>query len=238
MFSMFNKILSIIDNLYHSLYRRLIPKKSYENEITRRFHFVYYFNHSRTWNNTYWLGKNVQKCPLDLWIYQEIIYNLKPDKIIECGTYKGGSAFYLASLCDLINTGKIITIDIVEDEERPQHERIQYLIGSSTSDEILNQVKMEIEEGEKVLVILDSNHTKNHVLNELQIYSSIVSIGSYIIIEDTNLDSILKKRKNKWAGPMEAVNEFLKGNRDFIIDKDKEKLFMTFNPNGYLKKVM
>lgn len=89
MFSMFNKILSIIDNLYHSLYRRLIPKKSYENEITRRFHFVYYFNHSRTWNNTYWLGKNVQKCPLDLWIYQEIIYNLKPDKIIECGTYKG-----------------------------------------------------------------------------------------------------------------------------------------------------
>ncbi len=235
---MFNKILSIIDNFYHTLYRRLILKKSYEKEITRRFHIVYYLNSLRTWNNTYWLGKKVQKCPLDLWIYQEIIYKLKPDKIIECGTYKGGSAFYLASLCDLINTGKIITIDIVEDEGRPQHERIQYLIGSSTSDEILTQVKMEIEEGEKVLVILDSNHTKNHVLNELKIYSSIVSIGSYIIIEDTNLDSIFKKRKNKWAGPWEAVNEFLKENRDFIIDKDKEKLFMTFNPNGYLKKIM
>ena len=166
----------------------------------------------------------------------EIIFEIKPDVIIECGTAKGGSALFLASMCDLVKNGKVITIDIKNIKGLPQHRRIKYLIGSSTSKEIIEKIKSLIRKNDKVMVVLDSNHTKPHVLNELRLYNKLVTKGNYLIVEDTQLNGH-PVMTQFGPGPMEAVESFLKGNKDFIVDKTKEKFYMTWNPNGYLKKI-
>jgi cephalosporin hydroxylase len=176
-----------------------------------------------------------RKCPLDLWAYQEIIYETRPDIIVECGTADGGSALFFASICDLVRNGRVITVDITE-SARPTHERITYLTGSSVNEETVGCIRHTITDGDKVMVILDSDHTKDHVRKELRLYSDLVTVGNYLTVEDTNINGhpVLK---SFGPGPMEAVQEFLTGNEDFIIDKNREKFFMTFNPEGYLKRV-
>ncbi|MEM3362666.1 MAG: CmcI family methyltransferase [Candidatus Anstonellaceae archaeon] len=223
------------DLIYY--YRKLHITSAQEIGIVDQFHRLYYETHDRTWCNTFWMGIPTLKCPLDMWIYQEIIFEVKPDIIIESGTANGGAALFLACVCDLVNKGKVITIDIKVMPNRPKHNRIIYLLGSSTSDEIIEKIKGLIGENDKVMVILDSDHKREHVLNELKIYSKFVTKGSYLIVEDTNLNGHPVKL-SFGPGLMEAVEEFLKGNKDFIIDKTKEKFYLTFNPNGYLKKVI
>lgn len=169
-------------------------------------------------------------------VYQEILWEIKPDLIIECGTAQGGSALFLASICDLLNRGKIISIDTEDRKGRPPHKRIEYWLGSSTLEEIAARVKTETEGKEKVMIILDSDHSKEHVLRELHLYSPYVSRGSYLIVEDTNINGhpVLPEFG---PGPMKAVAEFLEGNPGFVIDEGKEKFFMTFNPRGFLLRV-
>ena len=207
-----------------------------KQNIINHFHELYYNSSAQTWGNTFWLGVPAQKCPLDLWVYQEIIFELRPDIIIETGTADGGSVLFLASICDLLNNGRVITIDIEKKERRPQHKRITYLLGSSTSKEIVDKIRKQINDKDKILVILDSDHSKEHVLNELRIYAKLVNIGSYIIVEDSNVNGHPVFQKHG-PGPMEAIKEFLKDDKKFIIDRSKEKFFLTFNPNGYLKKI-
>lgn len=213
----------------------LFPKK--RGDIVNQFHQLYYDSSilGNTWNNTFFLGIATQKCPLDLFIYQEILYELKPDIIIESGTAFGGGALFLASICDLINKGQVITIDIKNNHHELQHKRITYLIGSSTSKEIVNQIKKIIKNKNKVLVILDSDHSKQHVFQELIIYSKFVTKGSYIIVEDSNVNGH-PVQPDHGPGPMEAIKEFMKQNKHFIIDKTREKFLLTFNPDGYLKR--
>lgn len=231
--------LILLRNAVHNrVYSRVYISPKNEKLIVDQFHRLYYDSYmfNRSWDNTNWLGARVMKTPLDLWIYQEIIHEQKPDVIIECGTDTGGSALYLANICDLINKGKIITIDIEDRKGKPRHPRITYLTGSSTSDEIVAKVKGMVGREGKVLVILDSDHSKGHVLNELRIYSKIVTKGSYLIVEDSNLNGH-PVSPDFGPGPMEAIQEFFKENRNFVIDKKREKFYLTFNPNGYLKRV-
>ena len=162
-----SKILDFIYKTFMRLYEKLSSKENVINSVSNSFHKLYYNSLERTWNNTYYLGKKILKCPLDLWIYQEIFYEQKPDIIIECGTSYGGSALFLAKMCDIVENGRILTIDIIEEEERPEHNRIKYFKGSTTSNEIVEQVKKEIRKGDKVIALLDSDHRKTHVLNEL-----------------------------------------------------------------------
>lgn len=181
------------------------------------------------------MGIPVIKCPLDLWIYQEIVNEIKPDLIIETGTYFGGSAYFLAGLCDLMNKGEIISIDIDPKPNLPQHKRITYLKGSSISEDILKQVRERAKNKRNVIVMLDSDHRKDHVLEELRKYSPLVTPGSYLIVEDTYLNG------HPWApghgpGPMEAVNEFLAQSKDFEIDLTREKFVLTMHPRGFLKR--
>ena len=203
------------------------------------FEKLYYKKHSQKTSiptDAYWMGVRALKCPFDLWVYQEILYETKPDVIVECGTNQGGASFFLASLCDLMGKGRIITIDITDFPNKPNHEKITYLHGSSTSKETEDKVKDLIKEGERVMVILDSNHRCHHVLNELRIYNKFVTEGNYLIVEDTNMNGhpVLC---NYGPGPMEAVNLFMKESHDFFVDRGREKYMMTFNPKGYLKKV-
>ena len=193
-------------------------------------------NDSRIWQKTSWLGTSVLKLPSDLWVYQEILYDIKPDIVIETGTMYGGSALYLATICDVIKKGMIVSIDINKKDDFPIHDRIKYITGSSTNNDVVDQVKNFIKTGDKVMIILDSDHSKNHVLKEMQIYEKFVTKDSYLIVEDTIVNGH-PVEPNFGEGPMEAVDEFLKTHDDYKIDKDKEKFLLTWNPNGYLKKV-
>ena len=224
-------------------FRRSLLKAAYlrpkvRDDVINQFHRLYYESEAfgETWNNTTFLGVRITKCPLDMWIYQEIIFELRPDLVIETGTCYGGSALYIASLVDLVNHGKIVTIDIEEKESRPEHERITYITGSSTADGTLQKLNQELNGCSSIMVILDSDHKKDHVLKELAIYSKLVTVGNYLIVEDTNVNGhpVLP---DHGPGPMEAVDEFLETNKRFKADTAKEKLLMTYNPKGYLRRV-
>ena len=190
----------------------------------------YYANQETTFLNTYWLSVPVDKCPLDTWIYQEVIYETQPDLLIETGTYKGGSAYFFASIFDLLKRGRVLTIDISDAPGRPRHERITYLLGSSTSEAAFQAAKNSIRPGERVMVSLDSDHHMAHVLNELRLYSSLVTVGNYLVVEDTVKDP-------NYPGAMEAVAEFLKTNSNFVPDRSREKFGFTVFPGGWLKRV-
>jgi cephalosporin hydroxylase len=202
----------------------------------KSFSRYFYTRADVTWNNTQWLGVPLWKNPLDLWVYQEILWDVRPALIVETGTYRGGSAFYFASLCDLIGSGRIVTIDITGRKNRPQHERIEYVKGSSVDDAALALVEERVASaGGPVLVVLDSDHRKPHVDLELAAYHRFVTPGSYLIVEDTNING---HPVNPFfgPGPMEAVLEFLPDHPEFEIDATREKYMVTHNPKGYLRR--
>jgi len=212
----------------------------YDSEIRRttleRFHALYYHLGERTWLNTYWLGVAASKCPLDLWIYQEILFEQRPDAIIECGTYQGGSGYFLASICELLGHGRVYSVDIEERPNRPRHARLEYLLGSSTSEDVVSRLRDRVGANDKVMVILDSDHTRDHVLTEMELYQAFVPLAGYLIVEDTNINGH-PAFPDFGPGPMEAVAEFLQRHPEFEVDGEREKLLLTFNPRGYLRRV-
>jgi cephalosporin hydroxylase len=203
------------------------------DDVTRAFHDLYC--RGGVWKDTFWLGTPVIKCPLDLWIYQEIIMDLetRPDLIVETGTMRGASAHFMAWIFDLVGSGRVITIDNRDLDGRPRHPRIEYLTGSSIDEEIVARVRGSVVPGERVMVVLDSRHHRDHVIAELRAYASLVTKGNYLIVEDTNVNSW---RPEFEPGPLEAVREYLEEDDSFTIDRSQEKFMMTFNPNGYLVK--
>lgn len=220
--------------VYHEragLYQRVA-----QPAVIRSFHRIYYNSGPSTWENMQWLGTPVEKTPLDLWIFQEIVYQTRPDVIVEAGTYKGGSALFLANLFDLLGHGQVVTIDIRKYPGLPQHPRIHYLLGSSTAPEIVEKVKGFLAPHDRVMVVLDSDHSMPHVLAELRLYSKLVTKDNYLIVEDTNLNGH-PVAAGSGPGPMEAVEAFERENHDFVSDRSREKFLMTFNPKGYLRKV-
>ena len=210
-----------------------------EKGVIAAFHRIY---HNNWWNRTVldtrWFGAEAMQCPLDMWVFQEILYETRPDVVVETGTRKGGSSSYFASILDLLGNGRVITVDIVDYPDKPQHNRVSYLTGSSTSQEIIDKIKEFISPGEKVMVFLDSDHSKAHVQKELELYSGLVTPGNYLIGDDTHLNGhpIFTPAVAPRPGPMEAVEEFLSGNPNFVADRSREKFGFTFNPNGFLKR--
>lgn len=209
-----------------------------DRTTVEQFQKLYYGLHTQggTWRNTYWLGVPIMKCPLDLWLYQEMIYEVRPDVIIECGTAFGASALYLASICELVGNGTVITVDIDVRPNRPDHARIVYITGSSTDPTSVEKIKEHIRPDSSVMVILDSDHSKDHVLRELYTYGGMVTPGSYLVVEDTILNGH-PVVPDHGPGPMEAMREYLQVDRSFLTDGEKGKFLMTFNAKGYLKKI-
>lgn len=223
------------------VFRRLVNKALFgrrlQGDVIDRFTEAYYdgalFGETRA--DTHWLGIRTDKNPLDLWIYQELLHELRPDLIVETGTAFGGSALYLSSICDLLGHGKVVTVDIIEQEGRPQHPRLEYVTGSSITPEIVEAVKRRVEPGGTAMVVLDSNHKRDHVLEELRLYAPLVTPGSYIVVEDTILNGH-PVSPEFGPGPMEAVDAFLAETDEFEVDRRREKLYLTFNRKGYLRR--
>jgi cephalosporin hydroxylase len=203
--------------------------------VVAAFHKLYHARANQTYDDTYWMGTPTQQCPLDLWVFQEIIHQTKPDVLVEAGTYKGGSALYYAGLFDLLGHGRVVTIDIEAYPNRPVHPRISYVLGSSTDQKTVDTVKREIEPGSKVMVILDSDHHRDHVLRELRMYSPLVTQGMYLIVQDTHFNGhpVLPRYG---PGPWEAVEDFLASGPPFRVDRGREKLLLSFNYGGYLQR--
>jgi len=223
-----------------------MPKKlktrkmtSEERIVTDNFHNLYY-NGTRDrgpiFTQTTWIKIPSQKCPLDLWVYQEIISEIQPDLIIETGTRFGGSALFMAHIMDILGKGKIFTIDIDNTISRPAHSRITYVHGSSADAGLINNLLPADRSGQVCMVVLDSDHSKEHVLQELNLLASYVSVGSYLVVEDTNVNGH-PALPYFGEGPYEAVKEFLDNHAEFIIDESREKFLMTFNPGGYLRRI-
>lgn len=211
------------------------PQGEERQSIVDAFHALYYDEAASTWARTFWRGHLVLKCPLDLWVYQEILVETTPDLIVETGTFGGGSAYFLASICELLGRGEVVTIDIDQQRGLPDHPRITYVSGSSVADDVLAVVAERATPAERVMVILDSDHSRDHVRRELELYGPLVTRGCYLVVEDTNVNGhpVLSEHG---PGPMEALTEFLTTTDTFEIDRTREKLLLTFNPSGYLRR--
>ena len=216
---------------------------------TDLFHNLFYKNRN-TLERNQWLGLPAVQNPNDVWITQEILFEVKPDFVVEAGTFMGGSAVLWAMILREVNpAARVITIDIhdlvSEAKKLPIFkERVDFLLGSSTAPEIVAEVKRRVA-GHNVVVILDSDHRKNHVLKELMAYADIVQPGSYIIVQDSDINGhpvVIEPQgpASSYAGepgPMEAIQEFFTLDKRFKIDLDRERLMLTMNPNGYLRRV-
>jgi cephalosporin hydroxylase len=215
----------------------LANRSADERDLVDRFLKLYYNARysNLTWGNTLWRGVPTLRCPLDLWLYQEIIHDARPDLIVETGTASGGGALYLASLCELIQHGQVVSIDLRHPPTLPKHPRLAYLTGSSIAADVVCNVQARCKNAKQVLVILDSDHTMPHVLAELRAYAPLVPVGGYLIVEDTIVNGH-PLREEFGPGPTEAVEQFLEENPAWTIDRSKEKFLLTFNRNGYLKR--
>lgn len=215
-------------------------------KLSRKW-FVKAFNKEYSYHFS-WLGRPIIQFPQDMIAVQEIIWRIKPDLIIETGIARGGSLIFSASILELIGKGKVLGIDIdirkhnkKEIENHPLKKRIIMLEGSSIDENILKKVKKYVKNKKCILLFLDSFHTNNHVLKELEMYSPFIKNGGYIIVFDTIIELMPKESfpKRPWGkgnNPHTAVKEFLKQNKRFKIDKETEnKLLITSCFDGFLK---
>ena len=213
--------------------------------------FVKMNEHKYSYNFS-WMGRPIIAYPQDMIAMQELIWEVKPDLIIETGVAHGGSIVYYASLLELIgNDGLVLGIDIdIRKHNRdlieahPMMKRIKLIEGSSTSEEIVAQVKAIVGTKKKVMLCLDSNHTHDHVLQELKLYSPFVTKDSYCVVFDTIIEDLPADYDwgaRSWGvgnNPKTAVWEFLKQNSDFEINKSiKDKILISVAPDGFLKRI-
>jgi len=202
--------------------------------------------------NFTWLGRPIIQFPQDMVAVQELIWRIKPDLIIETGIAHGGSLILSASMLELVGgDGLVVGVDIDirkhnRDliEQHPLFKRIKMLEGSSIDEVIINQIKTISADKKRVMIFLDSSHTHDHVLRELQLYSPVVSVGNYLIVFDTMTEHLPKKAYSNrpWGrgnNPQTAVNQFLRENDSFVVDEEFEnKLLISSNrPRGYLRKI-
>jgi cephalosporin hydroxylase len=202
-----------------------------------------------------WLGRPIIQLPEDMFRVQEVIYRIKPDVIIETGIAHGGSLVFYASLCKAMDRGRVIGIDIaIRPHNRSAieaHQLFPYVTlveGSSTDTTIVRQVGSQIRQDETVFVVLDSNHTKQHVLDELQAYAPLVTLGSYIVAADGIMEQVVGAPRSNpdwaWNNPKAAVREFVQRDSRFVIEEppfpfneSMVKDRVTYWPSAYLKRV-
>jgi cephalosporin hydroxylase len=188
------------------------------------------------WRQTQWLGRRLPKVPGDLFAYQEVLDRVRPDWVIETGTGGGGRAWYLASICDLLGHGQVVTIDKDVVADRPEHPRITYITGVTHEWDTVKEVIDLVGEAPKAVVILGSRGTSAKMSAEFHEYERFVPRDSYLIMEDTIVGGH-PVWGNFGVGPYEAVKGITETRGDFVSDQTLERYGLTFNPTGYLKRI-
>jgi cephalosporin hydroxylase len=207
-----------------------------EENLEMTVHDLIQLMQARIVDRTTYFGIQTLKNPLDFWIYQELISSVQPDVIVEIGNFRGGSLLALAHLCDARKKGRVIGVDVDQKEIAGAvraHPRISLFEGDAV--ERISDVRQATNKNDRVMVIEDSSHTYENTLAVMRAYSDVVSLGSYLIVEDGNCHHGLDIGPS--PGPYEAVTEFMRDNSQFVIDRECESFFLTWNPRGYLRRV-
>ena len=204
-------------------------------------------NFSYMWN---WCGVPIIQNPEDIVAMQEILWETRPDVVIELGVARGGSLILYSSVLALIGKGRVVGVDIdirphnrEVIESHPLSDRIALIEGSSTDPSVLENVRTHIGEADRVAVILDSDHTHEHVLNELRLYAPLVTPGQFLVVADTVVEEIPEQghRPREWGpgnNPMTALREFMRESNGFVEDAwINAKLLLTSSPGGYLRRL-
>jgi len=215
------------DNVVKRLYRRLMAP------TVHSLFFRELISKTKNFDTVTWLGHPIWQNILDLWTIQETIAAVMPSLLIETGTNRGGSSLFFANLFDLMGHGEVITID-VQKLHSLSHPRITYLIGSSTAPEIADVVRQRAAAASgPVMVILDSDHARDHVRRELEYYAPLVTPGSYCLVQDGLIDVL----RHSEPGPLPAIEDFLKSNDAFEVDNARcERFLITHHPKGWLRR--
>jgi len=210
----------------------------FRKPLIASFNKTYYYLRCNTIDNTRFMGKHVLKFPTDLWAYQEIIFEHRPDVIVETGVFLGGGTYYFSKLCQLFGHGRVIAVDITLDHTDPELAslpNVTLIEGDSTAPATLERVRALISPGEKVMVVLDSDHTAESVQAEMALFSQLVSEGQYLVVEDGIVDRVYPFWVNR--GPLTAIKRFLHQNSDFQPDYFHNRFLLTQNPSGFLLRV-
>ena len=220
-------VLEIIGHIRYSE-----EDKARWHKLITDFNALYHMMRVQTWCTTRWRGVHVLKAPTDMWVYQELISEIGPDLIIETGSCQGGSALFMRDVLDKIYPeGKIISIDITHKDIREDAKvpGIEFYLGDSVADETLIYIKAMIEayKCKRVMVILDSDHSEEHVSKELELYAPLVTIGSILVVEDTSNS----------PGPLAAVQSWELRQKGFKKNLMGEKYMLTFNRDGYWERI-
>ena len=225
--------------------RPALVEFSLEHATTHEGRQIGLFHDLPVWESVLFLNVRILKNPMDLWMLQQIAFEVRPDVVVETGTWHGGSALYWAyTLNGLgLEQSRVVTVDLQEayhEEGAGSHplwkKHVTFFKGSSTDEAIIRQIAA-IVKGKRTLINLDSDHSRDHVLKELRLYAPLVSPGSYLAVEDTHLDGV-PTHPEQGPGPMAAVRQFLAegGGKDFEQDFSREAMIMTSYPGGYLRR--
>jgi cephalosporin hydroxylase len=203
-------------------------------ELTAEFTDMFW--RSLAWQETTWLGRRVVNCPTDLLAYQDLIAKVKPDWVIETRTGAGGRAMFLATICELLGHGQVLSIQERAAGKLPEHPRVRYVTGHSVDEDTVRQVRDIVGDPSNALVILGSRGGRERMVQEFEAYAPLVPVGSYIVMENTivNGNPVLPEFG---PGPAEAVRKILRLRSDFAPDRGVEKYALTFNPGGFLKRL-
>ncbi len=203
--------------------------------------------HNRLVYEPTWMGIPIIQMSSDIVMMQELLWKVCPDVVIETGVAHGGSLILSASILELLGKGKVIGVDVEirkpnenAIKSHPMSKRIELIQGSSIDAGTVAAVRQHVKEGDKVLVILDSNHSYDHVLREMELYSPMVSTGSYLVVMD-GVQEMLSDNptgKPEWKkdNPLRAIHAFLSTRKEWTIDKTYARLGTTYCPDGFLRK--
>ena len=194
--------------------------------IAGAFQRIYHHQARRTWRDTRYRGTRVDAYPTDLWVYQELVEELRPSLVVQTGTFRGGTALMLADRLQVLGRGQVVTIDAEVEPRRPQHPRLTYLTGRPDDPAVVREVRDRLVGSDPVLAVLGSARTAEGVRAELEAYAPLLPTGSVLVVEHTDL-----------PGPAAAVRDFLAGSTDYEVDPRGDRHFLTQHPGGLLRRV-
>jgi len=222
-------------------YVRLLKRRQMQMPLEKQKEMMKLFHEIPIWSHMWFHNVPIEKNPLDLWMMQQIIYETQPEIIVETGTFRGGSALYWAHTLNGmgLENPRVLTVDIGDytttAATHPLWKKyVTFFKGSSTDATIVAEIVKRTHR-RKTLVTLDSNHSMQHVLNELHAYAPLVTKGCYLVVEDTHIDGV-PTQPGAGPGPLATVMRFLQENKDFEQDFSREAFIMTFNPGGWLRR--
>lgn len=233
--------LRMLRQLLLTRIRQLVTRGAKHIRRNAAHDYMLWYYYSQTWKQTSWLGVETQKLPSDMWNYQEILTQLRPKLVIEFGSWMGGSALFFSSILRQFGSAyRVLSVDINHDrlhEAAKRDPNIIFFQSSSSDPEVADRIlELRTAYPGPVFAVLDSDHSKAHVLEELMLLRNLLKIGDYVVVEDSNINGHPVFSPDPGAGPFEAIQDYIRQYPDdYRLDRKREAKFgVTFAPGGFL----